>query len=57
MTQLLKDVLFETVENSYTLRSDLYNLLNDIETPATKITEDAIELIANFVNQNYTQKK
>lgn len=54
MEKLLKDVHFETVENSYSFRQDLFNMLNvEKDEELTKI----LDLIANFVNQNYTPKK
>jgi hypothetical protein len=46
--KLLKDVLFETVENSYTFKEDL----KGHHTP-----DRLLKIIADFVNQNYTPKK
>lgn len=46
---LLKDELFETVENSYTFKQDLKDAIHDFDL--------TLKIIATFVNQNYTPNK
>lgn len=49
MEKLLKDILFETVENSYTFKQDIKDVRGN--------TDLLLKVIADFVNQNYTPKK
>lgn len=48
METLLKDILFETVENRWTFKEDLKN---------ADSLEEKLKVVADFVNQNYTPKK
>ncbi len=48
MEKLLKDILFETVENSWTFKEDLKN---------ADSLEEKLKVVSDFVNQNYAPKK
>jgi hypothetical protein len=50
MSQPLKELIFEKVEDSYTFKKDLEKF-NSTSTP------ELLAVIAEFVNQNYTPKK
>lgn len=61
---LLKDILFEKVENSHALKTDIfYAIVENIELdpekdskPVSDAANEIISLITEFVNQNYTPK-
>lgn len=48
---LLKDQIFERIEDSFTFKQDIFRLLNiDKDEEMTEL----LDIITEFVNQNYT---